>query len=112
MLKIAKNKHYARYQFSKPGPNLGESTSIYAARLREKATKCEFGDTHDDRILEHIIRTIDNKSLIQKSIDKGWDSTQFLPEATQIENIKRQVTDITSRRPEVRVRVKCHKNPS
>ena len=50
-----KNKHYARHQFLKLRPsNPGESTTTYAARLREKK------------------------------------------EATQIENIKRQVTDITT----------------
>ncbi len=58
----------------------GESTSNYAARLREKATDCEFGDTHDDRILEHIIQTIENKTLIQKAINKAWDLSQFLIE--------------------------------
>ena len=71
-----KNKHYARYQFLNLRPNPAESTSTYVARLREKAMKCEFGDTHDDRILEHIIQTIDNKPLIQKSINKGWDQTK------------------------------------
>ncbi len=97
-----KNKHYARYQFLKLRPNPGESTSNYAARLREKATDCEFGDTHDDRILEHIIQTIENKTLIQKAINKAWDLSQFLIEATQMENIKQQVTDITS--PEASVK--------
>jgi glycyl-tRNA synthetase alpha subunit len=83
-----KNKHYARYQFLKLRPNPGESTSSYAARLREKATDCEFVDTHDDRILEHIIQTLENKTLIHKSINKAWDLTQFLIEAAQMENIK------------------------
>ena len=100
-----KNKHYARYQFLKLRPNPGESTSSYAARLREKATDCEFGDTHDDRILEHIIQTIENKTLIHKSINKAWDLTQFLIEAAQMENIKRQVCDITSPEAEVKAGV-------
>jgi hypothetical protein len=100
-----KNKHYARYQFLKLRPNPGESTSSYAARLREKATDCEFGDTHDDRILEHIIPTIDNKTLMHKSINKAWDLTQFLIEAAQMKNIKRQVSDITSPEAEVKARV-------
>ena len=72
-----KNKHYTRYQFLKLRPNPGESTSSYAARLREKATDCEFGDTHDDRILVHTIKTIGNKTLIQKSINKARDLTQL-----------------------------------
>jgi hypothetical protein len=100
-----KNKRYARHQFLKLRPNPGESTSSYAARLREKATDCEFGDTHDDRILEHIIQTIENKTLIHKSINKARDLTQFLIEAAQMENIKRQVSDITSPEAEVKARV-------
>ena len=100
-----KNKHYSRYQFLKLRPIRGESTSSYAARLREKAIDCEFGNTHDDRILEHIIQTIDNKTLIQKSINKAFNLTQLLVEAAQMENIKRQVTAITSPEAEVTARV-------
>jgi hypothetical protein len=55
--------------------------------------------------LEHIIQTIENKTLIQKSINKAWDLTQFLIEAAQMENIKRQVSDITSQEAEVKARV-------
>ena len=93
-----KNKHYSRYS--------GESTSNYAARLREKATDCEFGDTHDDRILEHIIQAIANKTLIQKSINKAWNLAQLLVEAAQMENIKRQVAAITSPEAEVKASIK------
>ena len=49
-----KNKHHARYNFLKMRPLDGEPTNAYAARLREKAATCEFGDA-DERILEHII---------------------------------------------------------
>ena len=91
-----KNEHYARYQFLNLRRQSGESTSSYAALLREKSTDCEFGDTRDDRILEHIIQTTDNKTLIQKSINKAQDLTQFLTKAAQMENIKRQDTDITA----------------
>ena len=48
-----RNKHYARYMFLKMRPLAGEATVSYAARLREKAYECEFGNTFDDRILEH-----------------------------------------------------------
>ncbi|CAB4041065.1 Hypothetical predicted protein [Paramuricea clavata] len=51
------------------------------------------------------IPTIENKTLIHKSINKGWDLTQFLIEAAQMENIKRQVSDITSPEVEVKARV-------
>ena len=35
-----KNKHHARYLFLKMRPHMGETTSAYAARLREKAKEC------------------------------------------------------------------------
>ena len=56
-----KNKHHARYLFLKMRPHVGLTMSAYAATLREKAKECEFADTFDERILEHIIQTIDNK---------------------------------------------------
>lgn len=89
-----KNKHHARYLFLKMRPHVGESTSAYAARLREKAKECEFGTTFDERILEHIIQTIDNKKLIEKAISKTWDLTRFLTEASQTEDIARQMRDM------------------
>ena len=88
------NKHHARYQFLRMRPTTGESITAYTARLREKAKKCEFGEVHDERILEHIIQTIDNKSIIQKTINKKWDLTQFLQEASQIEDVNRQVKEM------------------
>ena len=39
-----KNKHHVRYLFLKMRPHVGETISAYAARLREKAKECEFGD--------------------------------------------------------------------
>ena len=89
-----KNKHHARYLFLKMRPHVGETISVYAARLREKAKECEFGDTFDERILEHIIQTIDNKKLIERAISKTWDLTRFLTEASQTEDIARQIQDM------------------
>lgn len=91
-----KNKHHARYLFLKMRPHMGETTSAYAARLREKAKECEFGATFDERILEHIIQTIDNKKMIEKAISKTWDLTRFLTEASQTEDIARQMKDMGS----------------
>ena len=48
-----RNKHYARYQFLSMRTTTEETTAAYAARLQEKAYDCEFGETTDDRILEH-----------------------------------------------------------
>ena len=89
-----KNKHYTRYQFLKMKPNTRETTGAYSARLREKAKQCEFEANYEDRILEHIIQMIENKTLIQKTISKKWDLTQFLTEASQIEDIVRPIRDI------------------
>ena len=89
-----KNKHHARYLFLKMRPHVGETISAYAARLREKAKECEFGDTFDERILEHIIQTIDSKKLIERAISKTWDLTRFLTEASQTEDIARQIQDM------------------
>lgn len=89
-----RNKHYARYMFLKMRPLAGETTVAYATRLREKAYDCEFGATFDDRILEHLIQTIENQQLIQKCISKSWQLSQFLLEAGQIEDISMQVHDM------------------
>ena len=92
------NKHYSRYMFLKLRPLAGEATIAYAARLRERAYDCDFGDTFDDRILEHLIQTIENKHLIQKCIAKCWNLAQFLSEAGQIEDISLQVHDMKDAR--------------
>jgi len=73
---------------------MGETISAYAARLREKPKGCEFGATFDKRILEHIIQTIANKKMIEKAISKTWDLTRFLTEASQTEDIARQMKDM------------------
>ena len=64
-----RNKHYSRYMFLKLRPNIGETTVAYATRLREKAHDCDFGTNNDERILEHLLQTIENKMLIQKCIE-------------------------------------------
>ena len=88
-----KNKHHARYLFLKLRPNEGEATTTYAARLREKSKDCEF-DNNDERILEHLIQTVESKVLIQKAINKAWNLDQFISEAGQMEDIAKQVTDM------------------
>ena len=89
-----KNMHYARYLFLKMRPGKEESTVAYATRLREKARDCNFGTTCEERILEHIIQTISNKTLIQKCISKSWNLQEFLKETGQIEDISRQMQDM------------------
>ena len=89
-----KNKHHARYLFLKMQPTLNETTTAYAARLREKANDCEFGETRDDRILEHLIQTITSTTLIQKAINKKWSLTQMLTEAAQIEDTSLQISSM------------------
>ena len=75
------------YILLKTMPETGEATVAYATRLREKAHECEFSDTYDERILEHLIQTIEIQQLIQKCISKGWTLSQFPLEAGQIADI-------------------------
>ena len=82
-----RNKHYARYMFLKTRPEAGEATVAYATRLRQKAYDCDFGDNTNERILEHLNRTIENEFLTQRCISKGWTLQQFLTEAGQTEDI-------------------------
>ena len=86
-----KNKHHARYLFNRMEPSHGESTVTYGTRLREKASDCEFENV-DDRILEHLIMTVDKRTLIQKAISKKLTLDQFLEEANQREEIDKQLT--------------------
>ena len=79
-----KNKHHADYLFLKMRPQVGETISPYAARLREKVKEC---DAFDERILEHIIQTIDNKKLVKGAISKTWDLTRFLTVSLAIATI-------------------------
>ena len=67
--------------FLKMRPEIGETTIGYAMRLREKAHECNFGNNCNERILEHLIQTTENKTLIQKSISKAWTLQEFLTEA-------------------------------
>ena len=87
-----RNKHYCRYMFLKMRPQVKETTVAYATRLREKAHDCDFQSNHDERILEHLIQTIENQTLIQKS----WTLQEFLSEAGQKEAISEQVNDMTT----------------
>ena len=53
--------------FLKMRPQVKETTVAYATRLREKAHDCDFKSSHDERILEHLIQTIENQTLIFKN---------------------------------------------
>ena len=85
-----KNVHYARYLFLKTKQLAGETTVAYAARLREKAFKCEFHDI-DERILEHIIQTTTNAELVRQVLHKQWTLQQTLAEMQLLENTSEQV---------------------
>ena len=75
-------------------PKQGESIVSYATRLREKAYFCQFHDTCEDRILEHLIQTIDNEELIRKCMKKNWTLPQFLEKAGQFQNIDLQTQNM------------------
>ena len=88
-----KNVHYARYLFLKTKQLTGESTVSNAARLREKALKCDFHDC-DERILEHIIQTTTNSELVRQVLHKQWTLQQTLAEMQLLENTSEQVKPI------------------
>jgi len=70
----------------------GETATVHAARLREKANECDFGMACEERILENLIQTANNRALIQKAINKKWNFTEFLAEAAQSEDTSPQVS--------------------
>ena len=91
-----KNKHYVRYMFLKLRPELEETTVAYVTRLREKAHDgCNFGIMCDERILEHLIQTIENIALIQQCICKAWELQEFLTAARQAKDISIQINDMS-----------------
>ena len=70
------------------------TTIVYAARLREKAHDgCNLGSMCEERILEHLIQTIEDSALIQKCIFKSWTLQGFLTAAGQTEDISTKMHD-------------------
>ena len=100
-----------RCMFSKQRQEPGESVVSYAAQLREKAKDCEFGDQINDRILEQLIQTIQDKDLIKKSIQKKWNLDRFIEEASQREDINQQVKDMKDGYKISKVRHQPRNNP-
>ncbi|CAG2249249.1 unnamed protein product [Mytilus edulis] len=96
-----KNKHHSRYIFSKIKPERGEMIGCYVSRLREKANDCEFGNTTEERILEHCIQNIENKELIRKAISKGWDLDKFIEEAAHVEDTTLHLKEMRKEEPNV-----------
>ena len=88
------NKQHARYCFNKERIRSQESVASYAARLREKSEKCDFGANADERILEHLTQTIPDQDLIKKSIIKKWNLSQFLDEASKKADISIEIHDM------------------
>ena len=86
------NKHYERFLFLKMRPYRRESILSYTSRLREKAKTCQFQDSYEDKILEHLIQTIDNEEMIRKCMAKNWDLKQFLEKASRDEIMDLQTT--------------------
>ena len=63
--------------FLKMRPLSVEATISYTARFMVNALAREFKDIFDDRILKHLIQTIENQHLIQKCIAKSWELSHF-----------------------------------
>ena len=62
--------------------------------MREKAYDCNFCSNYDERILEHLIQTIENSAFIQKCLNKSWVLQELLMEAQQIEDISAQTQEM------------------
>ena len=92
--KLKINKHHTRYVFFKMRPTHDETTNAYAVRLREKANDWEFEANCNEQILEHIIQTTQNRSLIQKAINKKWVLKRFLTDAAQIKDTSLQISNM------------------
>ena len=73
-------------------PTPGERTVAYGTRLREKASECDFGDSCEDRILEHLIQTVDNQTLILKCIRREWTLAECLKRAGEMEDLSMQMS--------------------
>ena len=71
-------------------PHAGEGTVSYAAGLREKSKSCDFHDD-DERILEHIIQTIDNTDLVRRVLNKKWTLKETLADMQVLEDTSEQV---------------------
>ena len=106
-----RNKHHARYTFSKERIQSNESIISYAARMREKAKECEFSEQLDDRILEHLIQTIPNEDLIKACIRKRWNLDQFIEKAGQRDDISQQIKDMKNEHNVARIHGKLQSRP-
>ena len=98
-----RNIYFERYLFLKMRPTPGERTVAYGTRLREKASECDFGDSCEDRILEHLIKTVDNQTLILKCIRKEWTLAEFLKRAGEMEDLSMQMSCMHTQRVKPKV---------
>ena len=98
-----KNKHHARFTFSRQLLEAGEIIVSYTAWLSEKAKDCKFDNQINNRILEHLIQMISDDDLIKKSIPKNGTLTNSLKKqaremiSTNNERYERQLQDIQSK---------------
>ena len=58
--------------FQKMRTEIDETTIAYATQLRKMAYDgCNFGSMFDERILGHLIKTIEGSALFQKCVSKS-----------------------------------------
>ena len=81
-----------------------ERTFAYAARLREKAKECEFGDNYEERLLEQLIMTVRNDNLIQICFRRELTLSEFLRQADKEETISLQIAGMRYNESENEVR--------
>ena len=56
----------------------------------------EFRDKKEDRILERLIQTIEERKMITKETQKQWNLNKFFEEASQRHDLKREVKEMTN----------------
>ena len=64
------NFRFDRFQFGELTQGSEETVASYVARLRRIGQRCQFTDV-EDRILDHLIRTVHNPALRQKWLAVG-----------------------------------------
>ena len=52
-------------------PISGETTVAYGIQLRENESECDFGDSCEDRIFEHLVQTVNNQTLMFNAFGKN-----------------------------------------
>lgn len=86
-----KNTIYERAKFNSRYQEDGEPVEAFITALHKLATKCKFGDLHDEMICNRIVVGIKNHALSEKmQLEEGLDLARATKLARENEAIKKQ----------------------